>query len=113
MGELSLYREVEFGKNSRQKKQFNPTGVSNLSSNLHLLSCPSTQLFQVEHSIVGERTCLDSGVELKDTLMMGADFYQTEAEIASHLAVGKVPIGIGQNTKIRYMEIANNCKFCD
>lgn len=33
--------------------------------------------------------------------MMGADYYQTEAEIASLLAEGKVPIGVGQNTKIR------------
>lgn len=34
--------------------------------------------------------------------MMGADFYQTEAEIASLLAEGKVPIGVGENTKIRW-----------
>lgn len=33
--------------------------------------------------------------------MMGADYYQTEPEIASLLAQGKVPIGVGQNTKIR------------
>ena len=38
----------------------------------------------------------------QDTLMMGADSYQTESEIASLLAEGKVPIGIGRNTKIRY-----------
>ena len=34
-------------------------------------------------------------------MVMGADYYQTEAEIASLLAEGKVPIGVGQNTKIR------------
>jgi glucose-1-phosphate adenylyltransferase len=33
--------------------------------------------------------------------MMGADNYQTESEIASLLAEGKVPIGVGRNTKIR------------
>ena len=38
---------------------------------------------------------------LQDTMMMGADYYQTESEIASLLAQGKVPIGVGQNTKIR------------
>lgn len=37
----------------------------------------------------------------QDTLMMGADYYETESEIASLLADGKVPIGIGHNTKIR------------
>lgn len=83
----------------------------------------------VKHSIVGERSRLDYGVELKvsysffsyflpfvryfvdglidcdfslqDSVMMGADYYQTESEIASLLAEGKVPIGIGRNTKIR------------
>jgi len=34
-------------------------------------------------------------------MMMGADYYETEAEIASLLAEGKVPIGVGENTKIR------------
>lgn len=37
----------------------------------------------------------------QDTMMMGADSYQTEFEIASLLAQGKVPIGVGHNTKIR------------
>ncbi|XP_050889832.1 glucose-1-phosphate adenylyltransferase large subunit 1 [Lathyrus oleraceus] len=55
----------------------------------------------VQHSIVGERSRLDYGVELKDTIMMGADYYQTESEIASELAEGKVPIGIGRNSKTR------------
>lgn len=35
-------------------------------------------------------------------MMMGADYYQTESEIASLLAEGKVPIGVGRNTKIRW-----------
>ncbi|RRT86105.1 hypothetical protein B296_00000188 [Ensete ventricosum] len=69
----------------------------------------------VERSIVGVRSRLDFGAELKvcfhmylfhvgtpqDTMMMGADIYETEAEIASHLADDKVPIGVGQNTMIR------------
>lgn len=33
--------------------------------------------------------------------MLGADYYQTESEIASLLAEGKVPIGIGKDSKIR------------
>ncbi|XP_002283855.1 glucose-1-phosphate adenylyltransferase large subunit 1 [Vitis vinifera] len=65
----------------------------------------------VKHSIVGERSRLDYGVELKDTLMMGADFYQTESEIASLLAEGNVPIGIGRNTKIRNCIIDKNAKI--
>lgn len=65
----------------------------------------------VEHSIVGVRSRLEMGVDLKDTLVMGADYYQTESEIASLLAEGKVPIGVGQNTKIRNCIIDTNAKI--
>nr|AAK27685.1 ADP-glucose pyrophosphorylase large subunit [Brassica rapa subsp. pekinensis] len=54
----------------------------------------------IEHSIVGIRSRVGSNVQLKDTVMLGADFYETEAEVAALLAEEKVPIGIGENTKI-------------
>ncbi|KAL4650002.1 hypothetical protein ACB092_01G055100 [Castanea dentata] len=65
----------------------------------------------VQHSIVGVRSRLESGVELKDTMMMGADYYQTESEIASLLAEGKVPVGVGQNTEIRNCIIDKNARI--
>lgn len=37
----------------------------------------------------------------QDTVMLGADFYETEGEVAALLAEGRVPIGIGENTKIK------------
>lgn len=65
----------------------------------------------VQNSIVGVRSRLGTGVELEDTMMMGADYYQTEPEIASLLAEGKVPIGVGKNTKIRNCIIDKNAKI--
>lgn len=65
----------------------------------------------IQHSIVGIRSRLETGVELQDTMMMGADYYLTESEIASLLAEGKVPIGVGQNTKIRNCIIDKNAKI--
>ncbi|KAJ8763544.1 hypothetical protein K2173_002427 [Erythroxylum novogranatense] len=65
----------------------------------------------VEHSVVGERSRLDYGVELKDTMMLGADYYETEAEIASLLAEGQVPIGVGKNTKIRNCIVDKNARI--
>jgi glucose-1-phosphate adenylyltransferase len=38
---------------------------------------------------------------LQDTLMMGADLYETKEDALTLLLSGKVPIGIGENTKIR------------
>lgn len=44
--------------------------------------------------------CVLDYLYLQRTMMMGADFYQTEAEIASAGAQGKIPIGVGRNTRI-------------
>lgn len=65
----------------------------------------------VQRSIVGVRSRLDYEVEMEDTMMMGADYYETEAEIASLLADGKVPIGVGYNTKIRNCIIDMNARI--
>ncbi|KAK7291201.1 hypothetical protein RIF29_06156 [Crotalaria pallida] len=65
----------------------------------------------VQHSIVGVRSRLESGVDLQDTMMMGADYYQTDSEIKSLLAEGKVPIGVGENTKIRNCIIDKNARI--
>ncbi|MED6211006.1 Clathrin assembly protein complex 2 beta large chain [Stylosanthes scabra] len=56
----------------------------------------------IEHSVVGIRSRINSNVHLKDTVMLGADFYETDSEVAALLAEGRVPIGIGENTKIKY-----------
>ncbi|KAL4295441.1 hypothetical protein GQ457_12G031120 [Hibiscus cannabinus] len=65
----------------------------------------------VQHSVVGIRSRLESGVDLQDTMMLGADFYQTESEIKSLLENGKVPVGVGQNTKIMNCIIDKNAKI--
>lgn len=40
--------------------------------------------------------------QMQDTVMLGADFYETDAEVAALLSEGRVPIGIGENSRIRY-----------
>ncbi|KAJ0980074.1 hypothetical protein J5N97_015548 [Dioscorea zingiberensis] len=65
----------------------------------------------VEHSVVGVRSRLEHGVEFKDTMMMGADYYQTETERGLCLKHGKVPIGVGANTKIRNCIIDKNARI--
>ncbi|CAI0559865.1 unnamed protein product [Linum tenue] len=65
----------------------------------------------IEHSVVGIRSKINSNVQLKDTVMLGADFYETEDEVASLVAEGRVPIGIGENTKIRECIIDKNARI--
>ncbi|KAK1364156.1 hypothetical protein POM88_039717 [Heracleum sosnowskyi] len=59
-------------------------------------------------SMKASRTVL-LDMHINDTLTLGADYYQTESEIASLLAKGKVPIGVGRNSKIR----VNNKAFAE
>lgn len=47
----------------------------------------------------------------QDTVMLGADYYETESEVASLVAEGRVPIGIGENTKIRYTKFINTLQM--
>lgn len=65
----------------------------------------------IEHSVVGIRSRINSGVHLKDTVMLGADYYETDTEAASLLAEGRVPVGIGENTKIRECIIDKNARI--
>ncbi|XP_024379597.1 glucose-1-phosphate adenylyltransferase large subunit 3, chloroplastic/amyloplastic [Physcomitrium patens] len=65
----------------------------------------------VEHSIVGVRSRLESGSVLKDTMMMGADFYDTEKEVADMLRNGKIPLGVGENSRISNCIIDKNARI--
>ncbi|PPR85822.1 hypothetical protein GOBAR_AA34876 [Gossypium barbadense] len=65
----------------------------------------------IEHSVVGIRSRINAGVHLKDTVMLGADFYETDAERAGLLSEEGVPIGIGENTKIKDCIIDKNARI--
>ncbi|CAM6044679.1 unnamed protein product [Sphagnum compactum] len=62
--------------------------------------------YSVEHSIVGV------GPPLRmDTMMLGADYYEMELEIAALLTEGKVPVGIGKNSKISNCIVDKNARI--
>ncbi|PIA30807.1 hypothetical protein AQUCO_05400124v1 [Aquilegia coerulea] len=65
----------------------------------------------VEHSVVGIRSRINSNVHLKDTVMLGADYYETDEEAAAILSEGRVPVGIGENSKISGCIIDKNARI--
>ncbi|KAK6139070.1 hypothetical protein DH2020_027193 [Rehmannia glutinosa] len=65
----------------------------------------------IEHSVIGIRSRINSNAHLKDTVMLGADYYETDSEIAFALSKGKVPIGIGENTRIKECIIDKNARI--
>jgi glucose-1-phosphate adenylyltransferase len=64
----------------------------------------------VIHSVIGIRSRIESGTRLEDTLMMGADYYQSLPELADDRQRGLPWIGVGENTVIRRAIIDKNVR---
>jgi ADP-glucose pyrophosphorylase len=58
----------------------------------------------------GEIDCRNV-LAFQDTMMMGADYYETEDEIAQMLKEGKIPLGVGANSRISNCIIDKNARI--
>ncbi|XP_055802577.1 glucose-1-phosphate adenylyltransferase small subunit, chloroplastic/amyloplastic-like [Solanum dulcamara] len=68
---------------------------------------------KIHHSVIGLRSCISAGTIIKDTLLMGADYYETDADRMLLYAKGSVPIGIGKNCHIKRAIIDKNARIGD
>ncbi len=68
---------------------------------------------QIERALIGIRSRIDAGAVIKDSILMGHDDYQTQAEIEAGLAQGIPPQGIGKNTYIERAIIDKNAHIGD
>lgn len=67
---------------------------------------------QINHSVLGIRTRIDSNCVIEDSLLMGADYYQAaEARAQAFTGNGRVPMGIGENTTIRRAIVDKNAQI--
>jgi glucose-1-phosphate adenylyltransferase len=66
---------------------------------------------RVNHSIVGVRSTVSEGCEVTRTIMMGCDYYESEASIRQYEAQGIPRIGIGRNTRIENAIIDKNARI--
>ncbi len=51
----------------------------------------------IRHSLIGERSQIGQGAEITDSILMGADYYDSDSDPADHF---EVPLGIGRNSNI-------------
>jgi glucose-1-phosphate adenylyltransferase len=63
---------------------------------------------QIDHSVVGIRSVIRHGARLSHTVMMGADYYETDAERQSAEAI---PVGIGAGSIIERAIIDKNARI--
>nr|WP_290222460.1 glucose-1-phosphate adenylyltransferase [Trichocoleus desertorum] len=69
---------------------------------------------QIQHSVLGVRSRVESGCVIDNSLLMGADFYQPFAERNTNCETRTVPMGIGANTTIRRAIVDKNAHIgCD
>jgi glucose-1-phosphate adenylyltransferase len=66
---------------------------------------------RIDHSVLGVRSRIEAGCTIQDTLVMGADFYEADAERHSSLENSVVPLGIGADTTIRRAIVDKNARI--
>ncbi|MDB6067588.1 MAG: glgC [Pedosphaera sp.] len=68
---------------------------------------------QIIHSIIGIRSLVGSGSELKRVILLGCDYYESQASIEESTKLGRPRIGIGENTRIENAIIDKNARIGD
>lgn len=66
---------------------------------------------QVSRSIIGIRTRLDPGVVVKNSILMGADYYETLAEMEQNVSANRPNIGVGPNSRIEGAIVDKNARI--
>ncbi|MEL4894190.1 glucose-1-phosphate adenylyltransferase [Crocosphaera sp. Alani8] len=66
---------------------------------------------RIHNSVLGIRSRIETDCVVEDSLLMGADFYESLDTRQSMLSEGKVPVGIGHSSTIRRAIIDKNARI--
>jgi glucose-1-phosphate adenylyltransferase len=67
----------------------------------------------ISNSVIGVRSLLDIGSHVTRTVVMGADYYESQDALATNAAANRPRIGIGKNTRIDEAIIDKNARIGD
>ncbi|MEW5989464.1 MAG: glucose-1-phosphate adenylyltransferase [Chloroflexota bacterium] len=65
----------------------------------------------IRHSVIGVRSIIESNVTINRTVIMGADYYETEKERAVNAQLGRPHIGIGAGSIIEGAIVDKNARI--
>jgi glucose-1-phosphate adenylyltransferase len=68
---------------------------------------------QIERCIIGIRSVINEGTQLRETVLMGADFYQSDRRATDGITTPVPPLGIGRNCIINRAIIDKNVRIGD
>jgi glucose-1-phosphate adenylyltransferase len=90
-----------------------PSRVDNAQVRGSLISdgCTIEEGAVIENSVIGIRCRIGRNVTIRNSVLMGADFYDTPDQLAASAANGSPPIGIGPGTVIEGAIIDKNCRI--
>ena len=65
----------------------------------------------VRETVVGLRSIIGAEANIQSSVLMGADHYETEEELADNRRLGRPDIGIGENAVIKGAIIDKNARI--
>ncbi|MGZ4962325.1 MAG: glucose-1-phosphate adenylyltransferase [Limisphaerales bacterium] len=68
---------------------------------------------KINHTIVGVRSIIQEGCDLNRAILLGCDYYESEASIKQYESRGLPRIGIGRNTHIENAIVDKNARIGD
>ncbi len=106
------YRFYVSGRPIYTQPRFLPASIVRGSTLDHAIISDGSHIYdsKVERCVVGIRSIIRSGSTVKNTILMGADYYDDDVHDAP---VGAPPIGIGRNCVIDHAIIDKNARIGD
>lgn len=65
----------------------------------------------IENSVIGPRYHIGKNVTVRNSILMGADFFQTPTQIAEDAVAGRLALGIDEGTVIEGAIVDKNCRI--
>jgi glucose-1-phosphate adenylyltransferase len=66
---------------------------------------------ELERAVIGIRSRVGKGARIRDSLILGADFYETLDQIARDSALGVPPLGVGEDTLVERAIVDKNARI--
>ncbi|HPG41638.1 MAG TPA: glucose-1-phosphate adenylyltransferase [bacterium] len=66
---------------------------------------------KIRRSVIGVRSYIAENVQIEDTLILGADYFESHEQRLHLLEKGRVPVGIGKNTIIKKAIVDKNARI--
>ena len=96
------------------RARFLPPSVvdgATITSSLLADGCRIGKGTTIENSVIGLRCVIGEGVTIRNSIIMGADYLETELELAAIKAEGGVLVGIGSGSLIDGAILDKNCRI--